>query len=414
MEKLGFIAFLIPLLFIMVAVEWILAHRQGKDYYNLSDVVVNLCCGLLERLFDFFWIIISFFVFTFVHDHFALFSIPNTALTFVLLVFCADLAGYWFHRLSHEINFMWAAHIVHHQSEELNLTTVFRVSAFAVIFRTPFWSIVPLIGFDPAAVTVAITIIGFYQMLVHTRLVKNWGVLEKFLVTPSNHRVHHAYNDAYLDTNYGGIFIIWDRIFGTYQPEQEPVKFGITSGFRSTDPFKAHLFYWKYLFRLAARARKWQEKIRVFFAHPRWLPEGLQYEAPEYEVDEEGQRVKFKPVLPLPIGIYVLVNSVTTAFLFVYMISFRESLAPFQIGLITGVILLSILTHGRVLEQKRGYIPLEFFRHLALLAVLPVVAQGFPYLPALGVVVLAIWFALVLRRIRTLSAEVTGAPRRER
>lgn len=414
MEKLGFIAFLIPLLFIMVAVEWIIAHRQGKDYYNLSDVVVNLCCGLLERLFDFFWIIISFFVFTFVHDHFALYSIPNTVLSFVFLIFCADLAGYWFHRLSHEINFMWAAHIVHHQSEELNLTTVFRVSAFAVIFRTPFWSVLPLIGFDPAAVTIAIATIGFYQMLVHTRLVKSWGILEKFMVTPSNHRVHHAYNEAYLDTNYGGIFIIWDRIFGTYQSEKEPVKFGITSGFHSTDPFKAHLFYWKYLFRLAKKARKWQEKIRVFFAHPRWLPEGLQYEAPEYEVDEEGQRVKFKPALPLPISIYVLANSLMTAFLFVYMISFREHLAPLQIGLITGVILLSILAHGRVLEQKRGYIPLEFLRHLALLGVLPVIARGFPSLPVTGVVVLAIWFALVLKRSRTLTAEVTGPPQKER
>ena len=115
-------------------------------------------------------------------------------------------------------------------------------------------------------------------------------------------------------------------------------------------------------------------------------------------MDEEGQRVKFKPVLPLPIGIYVLVNSVATAFLFVYMISFRESLTSLQIGLITGVILLSILTHGRVLEQKRGYILLEFFRHVALIAVLPVATEGFPYLPVAGVAVLAIWFALVLKK----------------
>ncbi len=335
MEKLGFIAYLIPLLFVMVAVEWIAAHRKNKDYYNLSDVVVNLCCGLLERLFDFFWIIISFFVFTYVYDNFALYHIPHTALSFLVLILCADLAGYWFHRFSHEINFMWAAHIVHHQSEELNLTTVFRVSAFAVIFRTPFWSILPLTGFDPAAVTVAIATIGFYQMLVHTRLVENWGILEKFMATPSNHRVHHAYNDQYLDTNYGGIFIIWDRLFGTYTPEEAPVKFGITSGFRSTDPFQAHLFYWKHLFRMAKKARRWQEKIQIFFAHPRWLPQGLQHEAPAYEVDENGLRVKFEPALPLGLGVYVLANSVITALLFVYMISFRESLSLQQIGFIT-------------------------------------------------------------------------------
>lgn len=398
MEKLGFIAFLIPLLFIMVAVEWTIAHRQKKDYYNLSDVVVNLCCGLLERLFDFFWIIVSFFVFSFVHDNFAIYDIPNTTLTFIILIFTADLCSYWFHRLSHEINFMWAAHIVHHQSEELNLTTVFRVSAFAVIFRTPFWSILPFIGFDPAAVTIAITIIGFYQMLVHTRLVKNWGILEKFMVTPSNHRVHHAYNDQYLDTNYGGIFIIWDRLFGTYAPEEEAPNFGITSGFHSTDPYRAHLFYWGYLFRLSKKARRLKEKIQVFFAHPRWLPEGVQYEEPEYEVDEDGNRVKYKPQIPLNIGIYVLVNAVLTTFLFVYMISFRENLTDLQIGLITGSILLSILAHGRVLEQKVGYLPLEFFRHLVLLGLLPFVLFMPTYIPIIGVLGLSVWLMVILRK----------------
>jgi hypothetical protein len=369
----------------------------------------------LERLFDFFWIIISFFVFTFVHDNFALFDIPNTARSFVVLIFTADLAGYWFHRLSHEINFMWAAHIVHHQSEELNLTTVFRVSAFAVIFRTPFWAVLPLVGFDPAAVTIAITIIGFYQMLVHTRLVKNWGVLEAFMVTPSNHRVHHAYNDQYLDTNYGGIFIIWDRLFGTHAYEEEPPEFGITSGFHSTDPYRAHLFYWACLFRLAQKARHWQEKIQVFFAHPRWLPENVPYEEPEYEVDDSGSRVKFKPSIPINTAIYVLANAVLTAFLFVYMIGFRETLTDLQIGLITGGILLSILAHGRVLEQKAGYLPLELFRHLVLLGILPYVLLTHSYIPILGVLALSVWFMMVLRKTHHQKATVQlqKQPRKE-
>jgi hypothetical protein len=218
------------------------------------------------------------------------------------------------------------------------------------------------------------------------------------MVTPSNHRVHHAYNDQYLDTNYGGIFIIWDRLFGTFAHEEEEPKFGITSGFHSTDPYRAHLFYWGYLFRLSKRARRWQEKIRVFFAHPRWLPEGVQYEEPEYEVDENGNRVKFKPHIPLNIGIYVLVNAVLTTFLFVYMISFRESLTDLQIGLITGSILLSILAHGRVLEQKTGYLPLEFFRHLVFLGVLPYVLLMPPYIPIIGVLGLSVWLMVILRK----------------
>ncbi|NRA47565.1 MAG: sterol desaturase family protein [Phaeodactylibacter sp.] len=396
MEKLGFIAFLIPLLLIMVAVEWAISHKKNKNYYNLSDVVVNLCCGLLERLFDFFWIVVSFFVFTFVHDNFAIYNIPNTTVSFIILILVADLCSYWFHRLSHEINFMWAAHIVHHQSEELNLTTVFRVSAFAVIFRTPFWSILPFLGFDPAAVTIAITIIGFYQMLVHTRLVKSWGVLEKIMVTPSNHRVHHAYNDQYLDTNYGGIFIIWDRLFGTYAKEEEAPKFGITSGFQSTDPYRAHLFYWSYLFRLAKKAQHWKEKVQVFFAHPRWLPKNVNYEDPEYKTDDNGERVQFKPQVSLNIGVYTLVNAVLTTLLFVYMISFREDLSNLQITLITASILLGILAHGRVLEQKFGYVILEFFRLLVFLWILPYVLITPPFVPIIVVVGLAVWLAVIL------------------
>ncbi len=397
MDKLGYIAFLIPLLFVLVAIEWTVAKRKNKDYYNIRDVVVNLCCGMLERLFDFFWIIVSFFLFTWISENFAIWHIPTNPFTFILLVLSADFLGYWFHRLSHEVNFMWAAHIVHHQSEELNLTTVFRVSAFAVIFRTPFWCIMPLVGFSPGWTTIAVTMIGLYQMLVHTRLVKSWGILEQFMVTPSNHRVHHAYNDDYLDTNYGSIFIIWDRLFGTFKPETEDPKFGITSGFHSTDPYRAHFFYWAYMFRLAKKARSLKEKVLVFFSHPRWLPTGVNYEEPEYEVDENGNRVKFQPEIPLKVGVYVLVTSLLTAFMFIYMVSFREDMSNVQIGLMTGLILLSILVHGRVLEQKSGHRALEFFRLFAMGMILPYVLILHPAIPVVGVIALAIWLVYVER-----------------
>ncbi|MEL6675487.1 MAG: sterol desaturase family protein, partial [Bacteroidota bacterium] len=220
MGGLQYAAFIIPVLLLLVGLEYLVSRRKGVEAYTLGDTIVNICCGILERLFDLFWIVLLYFLFDYLYD-LAPWHIPMNAGTWILAFFVADFLAYWHHRLSHQINFMWAAHIVHHQSEELNLTTVFRVSAFAVINRTFFWIWMPFMGFSPEMATASILFIGLYQFVTHTRLVGKLGWLEYLFVTPSHHRVHHARNEKYIDQNYGHVFIIWDRMFGTFKEEEE-------------------------------------------------------------------------------------------------------------------------------------------------------------------------------------------------
>ncbi|MEO1448402.1 MAG: sterol desaturase family protein, partial [Bacteroidota bacterium] len=312
MGGLQYAALIIPVLMLLVVLEYWIARKKGVDAFSFSDTIVNMCCGMLERLFDVFWVVMLYFVFGFLFNKVALWQIPNNGWTFILALLFADLMAYWHHRLSHEINFLWAAHIVHHQSEELNVTTVFRVSAFAVINRSFFFIWMPMLGFSPELTTGAIVFVGLYQFVTHTRLVGKLGFIEYIMVTPSHHRVHHARNEKYLDKNYGHVFIIWDRLFGTFTEEDEEPDYGITTGFESANPYRAYLWYWKDLFRRAGETEKFIDKIRVFTKPPSWNPDDVEITPSEFSVDAEGNRKKYRLEMPFRLQLYVLVHTIAT------------------------------------------------------------------------------------------------------
>ncbi|MEO0897081.1 MAG: sterol desaturase family protein [Bacteroidota bacterium] len=326
MGGLQYAAFIIPVLLLLVFLEYMISKRKGVDTYSLADSLVNICCGILERLFDFFWVIMMYFIFHWLYENASLWHVPVHPATWVVGLFIGDFLAYWHHRLSHEINFMWAAHIVHHQSEELNLTTVFRVSAFAVINRSFFWIWMPIIGFDPATTTSVIVFIGLFQFVTHTRLVGKLGWYEAFFVTPSHHRVHHARNEKYIDTNYGHVFIIWDKLFGTYRVEEEEPDYGITTGFESSNALNAYLFYWKDLFRRAGEARSFKDKVLVFLMPPAWNPEGVSDSKIEYKLDQDGNRKKYRQFIPNELKVYVLVNIALTLGAFVSLLLIKKGM----------------------------------------------------------------------------------------
>lgn len=378
MGGLQYAAFIIPILLLLVFLEYVISRKMKVQVYTLSDTMINVCCGILERLFDFFYVVMMYFVFTWLFNNVALWHIPTNIFTWVLALLAGDFLAYWHHRLSHEINFFWAAHIVHHQSEELNLTTVFRVSAFAVINRSLFFIWMPLVGFDPVVTTQVIVFIGLYQFVTHSRLVGKLGFLEQIFVTPSHHRVHHARNEKYLDTNYGHVFIIWDKMFGTFRVEEEEPEYGITSGFTSGNPYRAHLNYWIDLFRRSRKAMRFSDKLKVFIKPPTWTPNGVPTAPPEYLVDEQGNRVKFRLITPLKLQFYVFVNVILTlgALLALFMIkrsleteSFKEIFMNLNIIALSLIILVSLFSHGVILDRKPGALTLEFVR-LAFVALL--------------------------------------------
>ena len=388
MGGLEYAAFIVPILLLLVLLEYLISKRKGVDAYSLSDTIVNMCCGILERLFDFFWVVMMYFVFAFLFENVALWQIPLNPLTWVVALLIGDFLAYWHHRLSHEINFMWAAHIVHHQSEELNLTTVFRVSAFAVINRSFFWIWMPLLGFDPLTTTSVIVFIGLFQFVTHSRLVGKLGFLEQIFVTPSHHRVHHARNEKYLDKNYGHVFIIWDKLLGTFVPEEEEPDYGITTGFESSNPFRAYFFYWADLFRRAKETPHWKEKILVFLKPPSWNPEGATLTPSEYQLDKNGQRLKYRSNTPFRLQLYVLFSALGTISLFIWLMLIKkayqtptiaELFGDITIMHIVGIIVVSIFAHGILLDRKNWALKFEYFRLAYLALGLPLLFWGFKF-----------------------------------
>jgi alkylglycerol monooxygenase len=263
------------LMSVFVAMEFMLSRIKKKQLFHFHEFFANIACGLLERATFLVFATAYYFVLEQVYVY-RILTIPNSIVSHILLFLLVDLLWYFYHRSGHRINILWAAHITHHQSKDYNLSLSFRVSIFQLIIRTFFWSLLPFLGFDPAYTFVMIGINAAYQFFIHTNLVNKMGVLEKILVTPSHHRVHHGSNTAYLDKNYGGIFILWDKLFGTFAEENETVNYGITKDINSYNPFTAWLHYYQDLFKATTRKKSWKEKINFLFAPPETMSDYYQ------------------------------------------------------------------------------------------------------------------------------------------
>ena len=406
MGGLQYAAFIFPVLLLLVLMEYLISRRQGRETYAFSDTVVNICCGMLERLFDFFYVVMMYFVFDFLYESIALWQIPTHPVFWVVALLFADFLAYWHHRLSHEINFFWASHIVHHSSEELNITTVFRVSAFAVINRSLFFIWMPILGFNPEMTTAAIVFIGLYQFVTHTRLVGKLGFLEYFMVTPSHHRVHHARNEKYLDKNYGHVFIIWDKLLGTFTPEEEEPDYGITSGLGSSNPYWTYLHYWVDLFKRSKAADNWKDKVKIFLMPPTWTPEGVPFLEPAYQTDREGKRLKYFLNIPFRLQLYVFLNVLVIFGMFIGAFMIKNQMDAPTVGeLLTtpailqvfGLVAISVFSFGLLMEQKRWALKFEYFR-LAFLAInIPFLFWSAPFsfliigIALLATVIFAVW-----------------------
>src|SRR5712691_9352555 len=289
---MNYVVLAIPVFFLLIGLELVIARLQEKDYYSLSDSIADLGCGLVSQLFEAGLKTVLFAGYLYLYGHWRLFDIPGGAVwAWVTCLLGVDFLYYWFHRKSHDVNAFWAAHVVHHQSEEYNLAVALRQGAFQSAFSWIFYLPLALIGFPPLMFLVVSSLATLYQFWIHTRAIGRLGRLEWVLNTPSNHRVHHGRNPKYIDRNHGGIFIVWDRLFGTYAAEEEEPVYGVTTPLRSWNPVWANLHYWAELFAKARRAARPADKVRLFLARPGWLPEDLGgYQAPPEVERADGRR----------------------------------------------------------------------------------------------------------------------------
>lgn len=267
------IMYAIPFFFLLIGIELWAERVRKTDYYRFSDAITSLTLGIVSRATGLAKNLVPFTMYYLALDYIALVDMPNQWWVWVLAFVVYDFCYYWNHRMGHEVNVLWAAHVVHHSSEDYNLTTALRQTSgsfLSWIFYLP----MALLGFPPEIFITVGALNLVYQFWVHTRHIPKLGWFEWVFVSPSNHRVHHAQNAVYIDRNYGGVFIIWDRLFGSFQEEldDDPVVFGIRTQLKSWNPVWANLHFYAQLFRDAVHTRSWKDKLLIWFRRTGWRP----------------------------------------------------------------------------------------------------------------------------------------------
>lgn len=269
----NYFIYAVPVFIGAMLIEAIMTWRRGKPSYSFNDTYTNLACGMGSQLLGAFFTLMTLAIYGAVYDHARLFDLaPDRASTWVLAIVGLDFIYYWWHRWSHTVNVLWASHVVHHQSEEYNLSVALRQSWFGSVTGWVFYLPLALAGVPPALYLLSGSINLLYQFIIHTKATKSFGVLDYLLNTPSHHRVHHGSNDEYLDKNYAGMLIVWDRLFGTFTPEEAEVQYGLVKPLHSWNPIWANTHYWVELWQAARAHATWTNKLLVWVKNPGWMP----------------------------------------------------------------------------------------------------------------------------------------------
>ncbi|MFQ5549370.1 MAG: sterol desaturase family protein [Woeseia sp.] len=309
------IALAVPFFLLALLLELVVDRIRGTGYFRTNDAINSLSAGTLSTTTGYFTRFIQVFIWGYALQHFALFKMeldwfdfsPRGFLLWTLALIGWDFCYYWSHRLGHEVSILWAAHAVHHQSEDYNLSTALRQTSTGFLFNWIFFLPLFLLGFPVEVLATVNGIDLIYQFWVHTRHVGRLGWLDRIVVTPSNHRVHHAQNERYIDRNYGGILILWDRLFGSFQQEldSDPVVFGVRKPLANWNPFWANVQVYAYLWFDAVRTKRWSDRLGIWFRRTGWRPADVDALFPKRKTDLASFK-KFDPEISTAARRYAL------------------------------------------------------------------------------------------------------------
>jgi alkylglycerol monooxygenase len=300
-----------PIFFLLIFIEVRLLRRRGVRAYFLHDSIADLSCGVGEQVCQVFTYVLELGAFVWVWTHLRVHTFSmRDPLAWVLLILLLDLAYYWFHRASHRVNFLWAVHAVHHQSEEYNFTVALRQGWIEPLMMIPFHAPIALLGFPPEMFFIGFTAHTLWQFWPHTRLVGKLAI-DPYLNSPSNHRCHHAINPEYIDKNYSGFLILWDRLFGTWAREDAEPAWGTVKPLGSFNPLWANVSFWTEMRALANKCTRLRDKLSVPFRPPEWRPAELGGPVTIPPITRTTQR-RYELTVPRPINRYAV-----TAFVFI-------------------------------------------------------------------------------------------------
>jgi sterol desaturase/sphingolipid hydroxylase (fatty acid hydroxylase superfamily) len=389
------IAYAGPFFAVFILAELLLDWRRGTGYYRLNDAVGSLSMGILSTASKLVIYGMEALILLWTGEHLALWQVPgDSVLAWVLVFIFYDMLYYWFHRISHERQLFWGAHVAHHSSEEYNLTTALRQTSMGFFYSWIFFIPCFVLGV-PAEMYFTVAAVNLlYQFWVHTRHINKLGWFDYVFVSPSNHRVHHARNSCYMDRNYGGVFILWDRLFGTFveELEEEPVEFGITKPLNSFNPLRANLHIFLDMWRDCLATHNRADKWKIWFSRTGWRPSDL----PENTATAMSE--KFDPPCTRLASLFALGLLVCMYIWGSYYIFAFQELAYVDRAAGFAVLLLTLMEAGAVLENRASAVT-NLARRALLLAAVAYLWQASSgavawFYPAYGVLLVSFWVVL--------------------
>lgn len=351
--------------FSMLAIEWLAVLILKKKYYNPMDAISGMSSGLTNNLKTLLKLTVIIVSYEWMAGHLALFKMEPTILAYILCFIGFDFAYYWRHRWAHEINFLWNRHLIHHSSEEFNLSAAMRqpISGFVELY---FFLYIPvaLIGVPTIVVAVIAPLHRFAQYWYHTRLVDRMGFLENIIVTPSHHRVHHAINKDYLDKNYSAIFILWDKWFGTFAEEKKenPPVYGITRAVKTWNPFLINFMHIWQMTKDCWHTKNWPDKFKVWYKPTGWRPPDVIDKYPINYVENAKEQIKYQtPAGPLLISWLLIQVALHLAIQFHFLELLPER--PYTELLLYGVfVAISMFAYTALMDRSWVALPAEFIK----------------------------------------------------
>jgi alkylglycerol monooxygenase len=393
----------IPIFFILIGIELLIERFTHKDLYRFPDAIANISCGITSQLSGLFLTFLGIGVYTILFEQFAFFTLQPTWYYWLVLFLLVDLAYYWGHRMSHEVNLFWGGHVVHHQSEEYNLSVALRQSSLQAVWTFAFNLPIALLGFDPVHFILVSAFNTLYQFWIHTETIGKMGWFEYIFNTPSHHRVHHGRNPKYIDKNHAGSLIIWDKMFGTFQAEEEKPIYGITKPINSWNAVYANVSHYVEMSKDLKRIPTWSDKIKYLFMKPGWLPPSLGGYRVAPDVDRSVYK-KYETPASMLLNLYVLFQFILClggASLFLF---FASKFAFGEKALISLLITMVVVNCG-VLFENRSWAPfaewIRIISYSTLLAILTFVngwSEWFYLLSISYAIISGVWFNLIQRR----------------
>lgn len=345
----------IPIFFLLVILEKLYGWYWKKEPFKTMDMLSSLSSGFTNIIKDVLGLSISILSYEYMVKHWAIFEIKSTFVVFFIAFIALDFYGYWVHRLAHQINFFWNKHAIHHSSEEFNLACALRqsISSFVNLF-TFFLLPAALLGVPAQVIAIVAPLHLFAQFWYHTVYIGKMGFLEKIIVTPSHHRVHHAINPEYLDKNHGQIFIFWDKLFGTFQEElpDVPPVYGITRPVSTWNPIKINFQHLWLLMQDAYRTNYWKDKLTIWFKPTGWRPADVEAKYPIHKIENPYNFEKYNSFTTMPFIIWIWVQFLATLAIIYYLLYNIATIGNPAIFIYGGFIFLCVYAYTELMDRN--------------------------------------------------------------